>query len=403
MFPYLGYVPTMQSLSHIPSIPREDHIHAGLVRLLYSALPQVASVTTGVVVGAWLMVWHTDASWDRWLAWFSVGMAAIRLGLLVSFQWCGADRVLSPSVARHWERAYGGGSIVMGSIIAGMSLRALSGTDAGLQLLCLGLTMATCGGQSSTRVACRAWIPISTGSIVLGAFSGGCLLHPDTSYQIVGYLLLLYWYSHFEACRHGAQTIVALHRAQHSLAHQAAHDDLTGLPNRAAFRQCLSEASVQLRHSGQEYAVLALDLDGFKYVNDAYGHATGDELLRQTGSRLRRALGPWEMVARLGGDEFAVLQLSCPDCEATVSLAERVIREVSEPYHIEGKKIVINVSVGIAIAPACGDGDELMRAADEASYEAKRSGKGQFRLAKYRAQKSVPSLGAYANGLNQQI
>lgn len=175
-----------------------------------------------------------------------------------------------------------------------MSLRALAGAEAGLQLLCLGLTMATWGGQSSTRVACRAWIPISTGSIVLAAFSGGCLLHPDTSYQIVGCLLLLYRYSHFEACRHGAPTIVALHCAQHSLAHQAAHDDLTGLRNRAAFRRCLSEASVQLRRSGQTYAVLALDLDGFKYVNDAYGHATGDEL---TSPNWRSAASPARAVA----------------------------------------------------------------------------------------------------------
>ncbi len=109
------------------------------------------------------------------------------------------------------------------------------------------------------------------------------------------------------------------------------------------------------------------------------------------------------MVARLGGDEFAVLQISHPDCEATESLAQRLIREVSEPYHVEGKRVVINVSVGIVIAPVCGDGDELMRAADEASYEAKRSGKGQYRLAKGQALKLVPSHEVYPDASKEQI
>ncbi len=371
----------MPGLNSIRSLLRSDPIHAGLVRLLYTALPQVASVTTGVVVGAWLMAWRTGSDWDWLLAWLSISMAVIRLGLLVAFYQSGADEDLSPAAARRWECAYGAGSLLMAAVIAGMSLRALWGTDAGIQLLCLGLTMATCAGQSSTRVACRAWIPISTGSVVLAAFAGGCLLHADISYQIVGGLLLLYGYSHIEACRHGAQTIVALHRAQRSLAHRAAHDDLTGLPNRAAFHECLSEASEHLTRHRQMYAVLALDLDGFKDVNDAYGHAAGDELLRQIAQRMRHSLREGDVVARLGGDEFAVLQLSVSEREAAVRLAERLIAEVNMPYCIEGRSIGINVSVGIALAPECGDGEALLRAADEASYEAKRAGKGLYRLA----------------------
>jgi diguanylate cyclase len=138
----------------------------------------------------------------------------------------------------------------------------------------------------------------------------------------------------------------------------------------------------------------SINADGFvrnsKYVNDAYGHATGDELLRQIANRMRHTLSKGDMVARLGGDEFAVLQTSSSECEAAVRLAERLIGEVSAPYCIEGKTILINVSVGIAIAPDCGGGDDLLRAADEASYEAKRGGKGLYRLAKH--QTSVPLL-----------
>lgn len=370
-------------------LPQPDLIRVGLVRLLYSALPQVASVTTGVVVGAWLVVWRSGSGWDLLLAWLAIGMAAGRLGLLVAFHQSGGDKTLSPIVAKRWECAYGAGSLLMGGVIAGMSLRALSGADAGMQLLCLGLTMATCGGQSSTRVACRAWISISTGSIVLAAFAGGCLLHPDTSYQIVGGLLLLYWYSHFEACRHGAQTIMALHRAQHSLAHQAAHDDLTGLPNRAAFREYLTEASARLKRFGQKYAVLALDLDGFKQVNDMYGHTMGDEVLRRIAHRMVGTLRPGDLVARLGGDEFAVLQVPVSGRDAAITLAERLMAEINAPYQIEGQTIVLNVSIGIALAPECGSGEELLRRADEASYEAKRAGKGRYCIAVSRAPEHV--------------
>jgi diguanylate cyclase (GGDEF)-like protein len=367
--------------SRMDKLPQRDLVHIGLVRLLYSALPQVASVTTGVVVGAWLVVWRSGSGWDLLLAWLAIVMAAGRLGLIVAFHKSGGDKALSPTAARRWECAYGVGSLMMGAIIGGMSLRALAGADAGVQLLCLGLTMATCGGQSSTRVACRAWIPISTGSIVLAAFAGGCLLHPDTSYQIVGGLLLLYWYSHFEACHHGAQTIVALHRAQHSLAHQAAHDDLTGLPNRAAFRKYLTEASTHLKLYGRMYAVLALDLDGFKEVNDRYGHTIGDEVLRRIANRMLGTLRPGDMVARLGGDEFAVLQVSISEPDSAVSLAECLIAEINAPYQIEGQTIVLNVSIGIALAPECGSGEELLRQADEASYKAKRTGKGRYSIA----------------------
>jgi diguanylate cyclase (GGDEF)-like protein len=96
------------------------------------------------------------------------------------------------------------------------------------------------------------------------------------------------------------------------------------------------------------------------------------------------------MVVRLGGDEFAVLQKSGSECGAAVSLAERLIDEVSAPYCVEDKTILINISVGIAIAPDCGGGDDLLRAVDEASYEAKRKSKGLYRLAKHKTSVPLP-------------
>jgi hypothetical protein len=102
------------------------------------------------------MAWRTGSDWGWLLAWLSIVMAVIRLGPLAAFHQSGANQALSPAAARRWECAYGAGSLLMAAVIAGMSLQALSRADAGIQLLCLGLTMATCAGQSSTRVACRA-------------------------------------------------------------------------------------------------------------------------------------------------------------------------------------------------------------------------------------------------------
>lgn len=166
---------------------------------------------------------------------------------------------------------------------------------------------------------------------------------------------------------------------QAQLSHMAHHDALTDLPNRTKFYRKLEQALRQTRRSGQ-IAVLYLDLDHFKRVNDTMGHAVGDELLKQVAARLLSCVREGDTVARLGGDEFAVVQISNDqEASAPSALAQRLINFAGAPYDIDGHRCAIGVSIGIAMAPGDGtDADILLKSADAALYRAKESGRGIY-------------------------
>ncbi|UOM33123.1 EAL domain-containing protein [Acuticoccus sp. I52.16.1] len=162
------------------------------------------------------------------------------------------------------------------------------------------------------------------------------------------------------------------------IAFLALHDTLTELPNRASFREQLVKALSRVVR-GHELAVLTFDLDLFKRVNDTLGHPIGDALLQQVAVRVRACVRPVDTLARLGGDEFAIVQVDVDGPGDAAALSERLIAEVSRPYELEGHKIVIGASVGIAVAPQDGtDPDELLRHADLALYRAKDLGRGTY-------------------------
>ncbi|WP_158258254.1 putative bifunctional diguanylate cyclase/phosphodiesterase [Rhodopila globiformis] len=158
-------------------------------------------------------------------------------------------------------------------------------------------------------------------------------------------------------------------RNEEQIAFMAHHDTLTGLANRALFREYLNAA---IMRPGQPFAVLCLDLDRFKDVNDTLGHAVGDELLRLVAGRLRQCVRDGDIIARLGGDEFAiVLNSAAGGAALAVSLAERLIDSIGAPYEVQGHSIVIGVSIGIALAEPDLPGAELLKRADVALYRAK--------------------------------
>ncbi|HLF68382.1 MAG TPA: EAL domain-containing protein [Gaiellaceae bacterium] len=163
--------------------------------------------------------------------------------------------------------------------------------------------------------------------------------------------------------------------AEDRLRHQAFHDSLTGLPNRALFADRVEHALVLHAHAGRGVAVLFLDLDDFKAVNDSLGHAAGDELLRLAAGRLRATLSPAHTVARLGGDEFAVLIEDRDGPAAAIEAAERIVAALQAAFHLDGREVFVSASVGIAVG---GSAEELLRSADVAMYRAKGSGKAQY-------------------------
>ena len=166
------------------------------------------------------------------------------------------------------------------------------------------------------------------------------------------------------------------------LKHQALHDALTGLPNRALIMDRIESALARARRGNQPLAVMLLDLDGFKSVNDTYGHATGDELLQAVSRRLVGALRSSDTVGRLGGDEFVVIAEGNSLDAGPEVIAERIKAVLSEPFHIEQPRRVTlhtQASIGIALGPR-DEGDELLRDADIALYQAKDSGKDRYVL-----------------------
>ena len=171
-------------------------------------------------------------------------------------------------------------------------------------------------------------------------------------------------------------------KSEQRIAFMAHHDVLTGLPNRLAIMEKIEEAIARHRRRGDSFAVLLLDLDRFKHVNDTLGHAVGDALLRETAVRLKGSLRETDVLARLGGDEFAIVQdRENGQRNSTFALADRIIEIISEPFNIDGNEVNIATSIGIALAPEHATSSEsLMKMADLALYRAKSDGRNRYRL-----------------------
>jgi diguanylate cyclase (GGDEF)-like protein len=205
----------------------------------------------------------------------------------------------------------------------------------------------------------------------------------------------------------GAITYISVKRSQdaETLRYHALHDPLTDLPNRALFSERLEQAVRLGRREGRTFALLMIDLDGFKHVNDTLGHYYGDLLLQQIGPRLQGILRETDTVARLGGDEFAIL-LPGVDLATSMLIARKLSRTMRQPLDVEGERLAIQASIGLALFPVHGgDGETLLRCADAAMYRAKRIRCGVARAALDGQQSNdpVPALASAASGHNGRV
>jgi diguanylate cyclase (GGDEF)-like protein len=208
-----------------------------------------------------------------------------------------------------------------------------------------------------------------------------------TSVQSLGIFAILVFAAPLAFARQMFQRTHSLQEATSELAekqaeneYQALHDSLTGMPNRMLFQQRLVEAIAEARRSGEKLAVMLIDLDHFKEINDTLGHHFGDLLLQEIGPRLSSVLRDNDLMARLGGDEFGIVLPELPSDEVATRIADRLIEELETPVSVEGLALDVSGSIGIALFPTqANDAEALLRRADVAMYAAKENGGGYER------------------------
>jgi diguanylate cyclase (GGDEF)-like protein/PAS domain S-box-containing protein len=243
-------------------------------------------------------------------------------------------------------------------------------------------------GESVSSPDIHYYVPGSSRS---GWVSGVYRPHYDASGNIAGVIGLV-------------RDITERKTAEQQIEYQAYHDALTGLANRRLFQEHLTLALALAGRRRRLVAVLFLDLDHFKLVNDTLGHTLGDALLREVGVRLKRAVREGDTVARVGGDEFTIVLQDLEKKEDAASVAQKVIRAVSEPVIIDGHRLYVTTSVGVTVFPDDGeDAETLLKNADNAVYRAKAQGRNTYQMSTAELNQAMHDRLAIESGLHQAM
>lgn len=322
---------------------------------------------------------------------FLIGLAA--LGIVTTFlrlavirAYHRASPVFPFDELRRWERRYAIGNFASAALLGLLAVTAISSHSPLLDLITVSLVFGFGAGivsRTSVRpLICVAGLLTATVptiiALLLHALEPDALpLHRDM-YLIEAFIVAAIMGLSLQTVTHLYRTAVEHHTARHDMAQLARTDALTGLSNRLLLRELFQDRAATAIRARNLVALHYLDLDGFKAINDRYGHPAGDALLEQVARRLEVIVPPDDVVARLGGDEFIVLQAGISDESQAELLARRVIREISNPYLIDAVSMSVSVSVGIATAPKLGvELERLLACADAALYRAKAGGKSR--------------------------
>lgn len=287
---------------------------------------------------------------------------------------------------RRWERRYAIGNYATATLVALLNVIAISAHDPLLHLITVSLVFSFGAGiVSRTSIRpniCVISLLIATlptiVALALHAFeTGPAALHSEL-FLIEALIVAMILALSLQTVGYLYRSAVEHHTARHDMAKLARTDALTGLSNRLLLRELFQHHAATAMRAKNLVALHYLDLDGFKDVNDRYGHLAGDALLAQVARRLEGVVRSDDVVSRLGGDEFIVLQVGLSDESEAELLARRLIREISKPYVIDGISMSISISVGIATAPKLGvELERLLACADAALYRAKAGGKAR--------------------------
>lgn len=353
-----------------------DDVRVELVHLLYSSLPQAAILAVTVTAASAAFALTCGSGAEAVVAVVTAVLSNARIWLILRFK-----RTQTSTIdlleALKWGRYFGALALAVGIGLAILVLRAVALDRLDFFILFFGIILSFCTG-AATRASVVPWIPVATGYVMLIACIVALTRRPEFGCQFGGWFLILMLIAYLEACLHLEGTVVDKILARRAVAWAAAHDGLTGLPNRSSFATQLEAAGIRAREQGEQCSILYLDLDRFKHVNDTLGHAAGDELLIQVATRLRDAAKAGG-VYRLGGDEFVVLLENGATSALARTVAAQIVTEVGRPYVLTEGPAEVGISVGIAHMPNEGtDPQKLLKLADRALYAAKQGGRGRW-------------------------
>lgn len=350
-----------------------DDVFKTLVSELHSTLtPTTIMGITILAVG--LFAYQSLGSMPVLMA--TIGGATASLAkIAVSLAHRRADARARTTVAdaERWEKVQGLVIVLIAACVGTIATIAFYHRDLSVHILAAALTFGYCAGVT-VRISVRPLIAAAAILIAAVPATISIMLYGDMAHWILTLLCVIFIIAALQSMLHVYRTTVRQIRLFLQMEHQARHDPLTGLGNRTA----LSEAYLNLGSADDALTcVHCFDLDGFKHINDRFGHAVGDALLVATAGRLRETLEPPYLAVRIGGDEFVILQPDVRDPDHADALALRVVTMLGAPYQIAGEEITIGISLGYTMALAgSADLDQMMATADKASYRAKRNGGG---------------------------
>lgn len=361
-----------------------DAIMAELVTMLISGrVPVVVMMVTVslVTVFATLGAVH-PLIWS--LSGIVLVLLAVRFGIVTRYMGIVRNTILSAPEVLSWERRYTNVIMCYAGALGLFNVVVTINGDAPTHLMVVAEIFGFCAGQVS-RSSCRprlcaravllSTIPTAIGMLVVAGRTQE--FRESAAYLVVSLIIILYAVSSIETVIYNYRTLLAQLESKRQLAGLARLDPLTGLPNRLAFVEQLQPEVDRVHDGVSTVALHMIDLDGFKSVNDNYGHPAGDALLCQVAERLRRLLRTGDTVARLGGDEFVVIQRGIVGADEALLLGHRIVRQLADPYRIGENDVRIAASDGIAHAPGdTTDMDRLIDYADKALYKVKRNSGG---------------------------
>ncbi|WP_294048146.1 GGDEF domain-containing protein [Sphingopyxis sp.] len=338
-----------------------------------------------VFVGVCILVGRELGS-NFLLALGALGMLTTFLRLATLRAYSRARPVRDFDELRRWERRYAIGNYASAVLLALLNLVAIAAHYPLLHLITVSLVFGFGAGIVS-RTSIRPKICVTSLLIATVPTVAALAWHPMQPHAmplhaelflIEAFIVAMITGLSLQTVAHLYRAAVEHHTARHDMAKLARTDALTGLSNRLLLRELFQDRAATAMRAKNLVALHFLDLDGFKAINDRYGHPAGDALLEQVARRLEGMVRSDDVVARLGGDEFVVLQVDLSDESEAELLARRIIREISKPYLVDDISMSVSVSVGIATAPKLGvELERLLSCADAALYRAKAGGKAR--------------------------